>query len=406
MMPEFQENYDVQPADVLEKEEKDPHVIPPYSVLIFLDKHDGNSEAGNDDRILDGKESQCDEDKTQETVASKGPVNDLPKLEEFIPQEYFPEILFVHDPDDLTLYSEGSFPKSARSDDTIPVRYKCIYPTEGSLIFENKDEKPPEEIGDIDSLKENATRTAHLHLSAQSNIGQGNHSLVYRTALSLPPPLRARGPTGQVTVAAKLMKSCDRDCRRMLEREAWIYDQFPRHLMEDWSGYNYLPGFRCPTPVDAVVPKFYAYYVPEDEKLYPQRSAILLLEECGVPIEPEEMYIPERIQCNSQFLRLHWAGFLQNSVAARNILVQPGPLALPPRYRSLSYPRFRIIDFGRGEERLDWFDKRTRRSSTTADDDGAERERLWERWEKKEDDEQRLVKKTLKMDLSCYSKKT
>lgn len=47
--------------------------------------------------------------------------------------------------------------------------------------------------------------------------------------------------------------------------------------------------------------------------------------------------------------RLHFAGFVQGSMNDRNILVQAGPLHLPPSKRSLSEPSFRIIDFGRGK---------------------------------------------------------
>lgn len=45
--------------------------------------------------------------------------------------------------------------------------------------------------------------------------------------------------------------------------------------------------------------------------------------------------------------RLHKANFVQRSFYARNIVVQPGPLWLPPAYRSLDEPSYRIIDFGR-----------------------------------------------------------
>jgi hypothetical protein len=54
------------------------------------------------------------------------------------------------------------------------------------------------------------------------------------------------------------------------------------------------------------------------------------------------------------FVNLHNAGFLQGSVYPRNILMQPGPLTLPPSKRSLASPSFRIIDFGRGEHKQDF----------------------------------------------------
>jgi hypothetical protein len=59
-----------------------------------------------------------------------------------------------------------------------------------------------------------------------------------------------------------------------------------------------------------------------------------------------------RTQLHAMFVNLHKAGFLQGSVYPRNILVQPGPLTLPPSERSLESPSFRIIDFGRAEYKL------------------------------------------------------
>jgi hypothetical protein len=53
------------------------------------------------------------------------------------------------------------------------------------------------------------------------------------------------------------------------------------------------------------------------------------------------------------FVNLHNAGFLQGSIYPRNILIQPGPLTLPPSKRSLASPSFRIIDFGRAVYKLD-----------------------------------------------------
>lgn len=49
------------------------------------------------------------------------------------------------------------------------------------------------------------------------------------------------------------------------------------------------------------------------------------------------------------FRRLHDAKFYQGSVYPRNVVMQPGPLTLPPAERSYDSPSFRIIDFGRGE---------------------------------------------------------
>ena len=54
-----------------------------------------------------------------------------------------------------------------------------------------------------------------------------------------------------------------------------------------------------------------------------------------------------RTECFSLILRLHDLGITQNSFFVRNILIQPGPLYLPPSMRSYKTPSFRIIDFGR-----------------------------------------------------------
>ena len=55
------------------------------------------------------------------------------------------------------------------------------------------------------------------------------------------------------------------------------------------------------------------------------------------------------------FINLHIQGFLQGSTYPRNILIQPGPLTVPPSERSLAVPSFRIIDFGRAEYQRDCF---------------------------------------------------
>ena len=49
-------------------------------------------------------------------------------------------------------------------------------------------------------------------------------------------------------------------------------------------------------------------------------------------------------------LRLHHLDIVQGSFYVRNIMIQPGPLSLPPEERSFERPSFRIIDFGRGDD--------------------------------------------------------
>ena len=58
-----------------------------------------------------------------------------------------------------------------------------------------------------------------------------------------------------------------------------------------------------------------------------------------------------RSQLHAMFTVFHTIGFLHGSVYPRNILIQPGPLTIPPSKRSLASPSFRIIDFGRSESK-------------------------------------------------------
>ena len=62
-----------------------------------------------------------------------------------------------------------------------------------------------------------------------------------------------------------------------------------------------------------------------------------------------DIYHPflHRRECFSLLLRLHHAGYVHNSVATRNFLVQSGPLQAHPLKRSMLHPRFRLADFGR-----------------------------------------------------------
>ena len=64
-----------------------------------------------------------------------------------------------------------------------------------------------------------------------------------------------------------------------------------------------------------------------------------------------------RKECASLYYRFHNAGWRHGSVAARNILVQRGPLSARPRSRSgfgsnpeVQEKSFRLIDFGRSKE--------------------------------------------------------
>jgi hypothetical protein len=141
-----------------------------------------------------------------------------PKLEEFIPKEYLPDVLLLHDPH---LVAEG---KKRVCDDGgvqfeagVPIRYRRALP------------KP--------MTDEHASNVAHLYLSPGNLCGRGHHSFVYHAPLMLPAPLTARTPTRLVTVLAKTSYP-ELEHRDLLWREGVIYNTFPQWMMEDYCGYN------------------------------------------------------------------------------------------------------------------------------------------------------------------------
>ncbi|KDR72254.1 hypothetical protein GALMADRAFT_74168 [Galerina marginata CBS 339.88] len=186
--------------------------------------------------------------------------------------------------------------------------------------------------------------------------------------------------TAKVHVAAKLSLEGDDH----LAREAENYQAFPRHFFEHWSGFNVVPPIWDPVPVGPIVPQYYGYYVPEDKvskydvkamekseedmdvdeqqpqplrKIkQPYLSPILLLENCGSPIQPEELSVDDISECGSLVHRFAEEEWVHGSIAKRNILKQPGPLSAWPIQRTMNAMRreglgeqwsFRLIDFGR-----------------------------------------------------------
>ena len=157
--------------------------------------------------------------------------------------------------------------------------------------------------------------------------------------------------TAKANVVAKLSMQGDPH----LAHEAENYQSFPSHLSEHWSGYNIIPPLHDPVPVGAVVPQFYGYYVPEeksgDESSPTYLSPILLLENCGTPIDPKHLNKDEKQECAALLYRLHETGWSHGSFYERNILMQPGPLSKWPLYRLAGDVKsFRLIDFGRSAE--------------------------------------------------------
>ncbi|KAI0090884.1 hypothetical protein BDY19DRAFT_938114 [Irpex rosettiformis] len=268
-------------------------------------------------------------------------VKDIPKLEETIPDAFMPDYLLVHDPHDVTCCANDAL---ERTEDKLlsavppPRKYRRVFPEISKTVL------------DIPEICKTRETIAHLYLHQKNRFGVGHHSLVYRAPLALPPPLSAHSRNGKVIVTAKLAMH-NLDDQEMLRHEAMIYNKMPKHMSEDWCGYNFVAPVVQPVPVGPVVPKFYGFYEPvEDDERYPYKrecSPILLMEECGRPIVPKRLSADERTECLSLMFRLHLQRFVQNSFFIRNILRQPGPLYRPPEERSDDTPSFRIIDFGR-----------------------------------------------------------
>lgn len=113
-------------------------------------------------------------------------------------------------------------------------------------------------------------------------------------------------PSQKVSVTAKLtIPDDDYEAHSQhLENEAKVYQSFPIHMFEHWNGYNVIAPIREPVPVGAVVPQFYGFYVPDEDnepiKNGKFMSPILLLEHCGVSVNPEDLTMDQRCvqQCN------------------------------------------------------------------------------------------------------------
>ncbi|KAF8309812.1 hypothetical protein DL93DRAFT_2062638 [Clavulina sp. PMI_390] len=241
-----------------------------------------------------------------------------------------------------------------------PIRYKRVDPWGIGVPF---CELPPPAI---------ARAPAYLTLTKTAAIGTGHSARVWDaviefdrridSSLSTSAPAELPSPdapivhesiTGtklppKLSVAAKIPYTAD-DARDFVLNEARIYSTLPPDLTRTFSGYTMPPRARKwqATATVAVAPKFYGYYMPDNEDgKNADRKPILLMEKCGKPVEiPSDS---ERKLLFSMLQRLHSSGFTQNSFSPRNILYQPGPLVLPPSQRSNRTPSFRIIDFGRG----------------------------------------------------------
>ncbi|KAI5825606.1 hypothetical protein K523DRAFT_375563 [Schizophyllum commune Tattone D] len=231
-------------------------------------------------------------------------------------------------------------------------------------------------------------RVAHLYLAKDEKHGTGHHSFVYqaeldvartllpgyRPELSTPSApsdaqqdiLAATLPTrdpefagvpglappiARVRVAAKLSIRGDEH----LAHEARMYTRFPPELAQHRKGAASFKKLNFEIPLGAVIPQFFGYYVPVEKPTDGRYlSPIMLVESCGTPIEGRCLNRLEKQTTASLFLRMHEAGFVQNSEFPRNVLMQAGPLSAPPAQRHRSTPSFRLIDFGRTVDKAEY----------------------------------------------------
>jgi hypothetical protein len=217
-------------------------------------------------------------------------------LAEFLPPEYFPEALIVNDPEGYT--GEGC--KDLRP---TGIKYKRLFPP---IDREDMSDTPVDPLPFFPSDEPRSLLTGYLDLNVPT-LGKGNHASVYRAILRLPEPIGT--PTGPVAVAAKLSSFSTEDLE-MLYNEGYSYNRCPKHLQEDWSGYNHIRETEYHDrdgvfPALGVVPKFYGFYVPAQEDNEPihkntgpqlvrnwlrkEISPILLVEECGEPIHTSKL---------------------------------------------------------------------------------------------------------------------
>ncbi|THH28098.1 hypothetical protein EUX98_g6086 [Antrodiella citrinella] len=266
----------------------------------------------------------------------------IPKLEESIPAQYFPDTLIVHDPHGVSMacdgryYDEGSLVDVAgtsdffddegdkvyegetgyethKTDDAKKKRtafvYKRVYPTLLACIATKAQHAEKGQDGSM-------SHTAHLYMEPKHRMGTGHHSHL--------------APVQSMKLAIQ-----QRNAREILASEAKTYNDFPAHLSDEYCGYHLLsPFMQTLSPSCAVVPKFFGYYVP----VY----------------EPEDFGTSATCQCYSLLMRLHINEIIHQSFCERNIVVQPGPLTKPPIARSLKTPSFRVIDFGRSMSWKQW----------------------------------------------------
>jgi hypothetical protein len=121
--------------------------------------------------------------------------------------------------------------------------------------------------------------TARVIFSYQrsDHVGSGNSAQVFRVAMEHPDI-----HTTSVSLLAKLPYDTAR-AKNFVMNEGRTYSICPDYLSEAREGYIQTKPIHQPQPCCAVIPKFYGLYEDDEGRI------MLLLEECGRPIEPAKL---------------------------------------------------------------------------------------------------------------------
>nr|VWP01420.1 DnaJ like subfamily C member 3 [Ganoderma boninense] len=290
----------------------------------------------------------------------------LPKLEDFVDMDDLPELLIVYDKSNIT----NRAPHSPMRE---PLLFRRAYP---KILH-----------------KSTSPRRGFLFLDDANTIASGRRSAVHRAPLVATLGEANGQQRKRVTVA---VKTANADCRshHLLREEAKGYAAFPREfftpskpipadgplpvrssppamrprgMFPGW-GVAMRPKSPAPERVDPpIAPRFYGFYVPvnpdgkslvrchssckdfanSDCPVPNWAKSLLLMEDCGEPIDSLSMPYKHRDECFELVQRMHRQGFSHGHAHPRNMLVQPGPLSVPPALRSMATPSFRLVSFGR-----------------------------------------------------------
>ena len=261
----------------------------------------------------------------------------VPVLEERVPHESLPDELLVYDRANATGRHTHRRRGAGRPEKAL--RYVRLYPCpDRSGAHVHAGQSSHTETGNTGDRNASGSSASlgrarsrgYLFLDPENEVADGRRSLVYRAPLvaalgrqradhkgKAREEEEAEGHPRRVAVVAKMAKG---DCRShyLLRQEGKAYAELPPHLFGPTEVHHRAStSARVGTEKDAqrVVPNFYGFYVPVDSKGrrldcrarhtacdgYLQAgcavdwpSPILLMEDCGMPVELQGMKKAER----------------------------------------------------------------------------------------------------------------